>query len=200
MSAKLNGAMRTGRASRVREFLSRQTEPVSAREILDAVEPGGDINLMSATLSTMSRGRGIERIGAGHGNVRWQVSPRHSRTTPTRPMPAAHASARPQAAPAKSAPRPTTTLPAPTVVQKQPRRTREQKTNFSAPLATVSQVARSNATAGFETVDDFLRRGGRIQRLRSDECSQPLRFDHSRHGEQRAKGRATQQRIRASRN
>lgn len=207
MSAKLNGAKRTGRAARVRAFLARQRKPVTAREILDAItaaqiaeglDPDTDINLMSATLSTMSRGGTVERVGAGYGNVRWQLSARRQTQppAPVRARPAARAPA--QAAPAKakaaSVPKP----PSPKVVQPVVRRQREQKTNFAAPLATVAQVARPNAAAGFESVDEFLRRGGRIQQLRPGECSQPLRFDHSRLSEQRAKGRATQQRNRAS--
>lgn len=207
MSAKLNGAKRTGRAARVRAFLARQRKPVTAREILDAItaaqiaeglDPDTDINLMSATLSTMSRGGTVERVGAGYGNVRWQLAARRQTQppAPVRARPAARAPA--QAAPAKakaaSVPKP----PSPKVVQPVVRRQREQKTNFAAPLATVAQVARPNAAAGFESVDEFLRRGGRIQQLRPGECSQPLRFDHSRLSEQRAKGRATQQRNRAS--
>lgn len=211
MNAKLNGAKRTGRAARVRAFLARQRKPVTAREILDAItaaqiaeglDPDTDINLMSATLSTMSRGGTVERVGAGYGNVRWQLAARRQTQppapapTPVRARPAAREPA--QAAPVKAKAASVPKQPSPKVVQPVVRRQREQKTNFAAPLATVAQVARPNAAAGFESVDDFLRRGGRIQQLRPGECSQPLRFDHSRLSEQRAKGRTTQQRNRAS--
>mgnify|MGYP002758448576 CR=1 FL=1 len=209
MNAKLNGAKRTGRAARVRAFLARQRKPVTAREILDAItaaqiaeglDPDTDINLMSATLSTMSRGGTVERVGAGYGNVRWQLAARRQTQppapTPVRARPAAREPD--QAAPVKAKAASVPKQPSPKVVQPVVRRQREQKTNFAAPLATVAQVARPNAAAGFESVDDFLRRGGRIQQLRPGECSQPLRFDHSRLSEQRAKGRTTQQRNRAS--
>lgn len=209
MNAKLNGAKRTDRAARVRAFLARQRKPVTAREILDAItaaqiaeglDPDTDINLMSATLSTMSRGGTVERVGAGYGNVRWQLAARRQTQppapTPVRARPAAREPA--QAAPVKAKAASVPKQPSPKVVQPVVRRQREQKTNFAAPLATVAQVARPNAAAGFESVDDFLRRGGRIQQLRPGECSQPLRFDHSRLSEQRAKGRTIQQRNRAS--
>lgn len=205
-TAKQHGAKRTGRAALVREFLGRQRTSKSAREILDAVEPGSSINLMTATLSTLLRYGAVEKHGAGLGQVRWQIARRNAPA----PKPAARAAK----APAASAPKAKPATPTPaakkvaattrppkaskTIVQPARKSGREQKTNFSAPLSTVTAVAKPSATAGFETVEDFVRRGGRIQVLRAGECSQPLQYDHSRYPEQRAKGRTTQQRNRAS--
>ena len=201
--AKQNGAKRTGRAGLVREFLGRQRTSKSAREILDAVEPGGNINLMTATLGTLLRGGAVEKHGAGLGQVRWQIArhPQRGSTETARPAkkisPDTHTTAMPRPAPKKAAP---TSQPkaSKTIVQPTRAPNREQKTNFTAPLSTVVAPAKASATAGFESVDDFLRRGGRIQVLRAGECSQPLRYDYSHHAEQRAKGRATQQRNRAA--
>lgn len=204
--AKQHGAKRTGRASLVREFLGRQRTSKSAREILDAIEPGGSINLMTATLGTLLRYGAVEKHGAGLGQVRWQIARRNAPA----PKPAARAvktpaAPAPKAKPAMPAPaakKLTGTTPTPkaskTIVQPTRKSSREQKTNFAAPLSTVKAVAKRTATAGFESVDDFLRRGGRIQVLRPGECSQPLQYDHSHYAEQRAKGRTTQQRNRAS--
>lgn len=201
--AKVNGAKRTGRASLVREYLNRQRTPKSAREILDAVEPGGNINLMTATLGTLLRGGAVEKHGAGLGQVRWLI--------PRLPQQAAKATQRPAkkgivprtkrtaATPSAQKASPTSQPKATkTIVQATRAPTREQKTNFTAPLSTVTAPARPSTTAGFESVDDFLRRGGRIQVLRPGECSQPLRYDHSHHAEHRAKGRTAQQRNRAA--
>lgn len=201
--AKQNGAKRTGRAAIVREFLGRQRTSKSAREILDAVEPGGNINLMTATLGTLLRGGAVEKHGAGLGQVRWQIA-RHPQRAPAetarpakRISPDRREAVMPLPVPRKAAP---TSQPkaSKTIVQPTRALNREQKTNFTAPLSTVAAPAKPSTTTGFESVDDFLRRGGRIQVLRAGECSQPLRYDYSHHAEQRAKGRATQQRNRAA--
>lgn len=201
-AAKQNGAKRTGRAGLVREFLGRQRKSKTAREILDAVEPGGSISLMTATLGTLLRGGAVEKHGAGLGQVRWQIAP------PPQRVPMANSSREMRISPAtRSAATPRLTPKAAPASQRKSSKTivrptrapnREQQTNFTAPLSTVSAPAKSSTTAGFESVDDFLRRGGHIQVLRPGECSQPLRFDHSHHAEQRAKGHTTQQRNRAT--
>jgi hypothetical protein len=205
-AAKQHGAKRTGRASLVRKFLGGQRTSKSAREILDAVEPGGSINLMTATLGTLLRSGAVEKHGAGLGQVRWQIARRNA----TSPKPAARAMKTSAVATQKAKPavaesaskKVTRSAPTPkvskTIVQPTRKSRVEQKTNFAAPLSTVKAVAKPSATAGFETVDDFLRRGGRIQVLRPGECSQPLQYDHSHYAEQRAKGRTTQQRTRAN--
>ncbi len=205
-TAKQRGAKRTGRAALVREFLGAQRTAKSAREILDAVEPDGSINLMTATLGTLLRYGAVEKHGAGLGQVRWQSARRNTHAQ----KPAARAVKTPAAATQKSKPvvaapppkRATRAAPAPkvskTIVQPTRKPRVEQKTNFAAPLSTVKAVAKPSATVGFESVDDFLRRGGRIQVLRPGECSQPLQYDHSHYAEQRAKGRTTQQRTRAN--
>jgi hypothetical protein len=205
-AAKQHGAKRTGRASLVRKFLSGQCTSKSAREILDAVEPGGSINLMTATLGTLLRYGAVEKHGAGLGQVRWQIARRNARAS----MPAARAAkapadaaqktkaAKPPPAPKKGAgPAPTPKV-SQTIVQPARKSRVEQKTNFAAPLSTVRAVAKPSATAGSESVEDFIRRGGRIQVLRQGECSQPLQYDHSHYAEQLAKGRTTQQRTRAN--
>lgn len=204
-AAKQHGAKRTGRASLVRKFLSGQRTSKSAREILDAVEPGGSINLMTATLGTLLRYGAVEKHGAGLGQVRWQIARRNAPA----PKPAARAAKTPAAAqkakatkpapaPRKSAASAPTPKVSKTIVQPTRKSRVEQKTNFAAPLSTVKAVVKPSATAGFESVEDFIRRGGRIQVLRQGECSQPLQYDHSHYAEQRAKGRTTQQRTRAN--
>ncbi|WP_303749546.1 hypothetical protein [Stenotrophomonas pigmentata] len=202
-TAKQNGAKRTGRAALVRDFLGRQRTAKTAREILDAVEPGGNINLMTATLGTLLRGGAVEKHGAGLGQVRWLIAryPQRSQTETARPAKRISVDTRaapmPRSVPNKAAST-SQSKASKTIVQPTRAPNREQKTNFTAPLSTVAAPAKPSTTAGFESVDDFLRRGGRIQVLRAGECSQPLRYDHSHHDEQRAKGRATQQRNRAA--
>jgi hypothetical protein len=208
MSAQLNGAKRTGRAARIREHLKQQQSSKTAREILDAVEPGGCITLMCATLGTLHRGGSVVREGAGQGGVRWRIG-----TTPARPgkqasrtdalkaAAAKHARPKAVAVPVKPAPAAVKkTLP--TVLTPAKATSRSQTTNFSAPLATVvdHESPKRHASRKLAAdIDAFLRRGGRIQKLRDGESSQPLQHDHDRHQVQRGKGRATQYRISAKR-
>lgn len=187
------GAQRTGRAAAVRAFLEAQTEAVSARQILDAVEPGGDINLMTATLGTLYRNRAVEKHGAGMGNVRWKTAPGkgHDRPAARAPM-----KERREPAPANGQARARRSSPT-MVLPTQPTE-RKQKSNFTAAPGTTKAPAKRSCSITCETVEEFQRRGGRIQVLRLGECSQQLRYDHSSYAEHRANGRAKPKTNRAA--
>lgn len=207
MSGKATGALRTGRASLVRAYLRRQRSPKSAREIIDAVEPGGNISLMTATLSTLHGGGHVIREGSVQGNIRWKIaaiSPAARKSiatsagskTPARKQvrePKTKQVREPKTKPALTT---AATTRSKTIVQPTPAPSREQKTNFSAPLSTVASVKRIRST--HETVDAFMKRGGRIEVLPLGSSSQPLQHIHDQRQQQRAKGRATQRRIRAN--
>lgn len=187
-----SGANRSGRAAAVRSFLATQTEALSARQILDAVEPGGDINLMTATLGTLFRNKAVEKHGAGLGNVRWRTLPGTARERP-----AARATDSTVHAVKRRTHAPKPKRESPTIVQeKRPLRV-EQKPNFPSLVVSRKPRAKAATAAGYESVEEFQRRGGRIQILRLGECSQPLQYDHSQYADHRAKGRATQKRNRA---
>lgn len=175
--AQKHGAQRNGRATRVREYLSQQSAPKTARQILDATEPGGDICLMTAALGTLFRGEWVEKRQPTHGQVLWTISKRNRaprcQSTRRKGSPAAQ---KPKARPKRKqtpalAPAPSIRgdLP-PTEKQGRRRPTRAIAPHAEAPLS---------VTKDAESVEAFLRRGGRIDILRPDECSRPLQFDHS---------------------
>lgn len=87
----------TGRAAQVREFLQRRPGPYSARELLEAIEPGGRADCMSATCACMVKTGALERVGSGHGNVRFRLA-----TAPRAKVPRAPSNVSP---PTREAPR-----------------------------------------------------------------------------------------------
>src|SRR5690606_21219561 len=131
---------RTGRADRVRAFLaSHANEAFTAREIRDAVEPGGCTSIMGATLSTLASAGQIVRVGAGKGRVHFswpmgQPKPQRARPRPSTPKPAKRVQVL-RAPEVKRSPRPRA-VPAPRI----PQPVRRVETNFPAPLATVDQT------------------------------------------------------------
>lgn len=163
----------TGRTQLIREFLARHAnEAFTAREVRDAVEPGGSVDVVSASLSTMAGSGKITRLGAGKGNVHfcWPMGApkpekRRERTGPVtraqvvrkaaEPIREQRARAAVTKAPSTSAPKRT---PAP----------RRVATNFPAPLATVDQAfdpRRAASTRIAADLAEFQRRGGRIEQL-----------------------------------
>ncbi len=213
MSAKKTGAMRTGRTAKVRAYLAKQIEARSAREILDAVEPRGDINLMTATLGTMLRNGSVDKTGGGQFGVRWKLGTGKERTAVTVSKPQVRAQALKDAAARHVRGRSDADLPkrkatpapianAQTVVRHTGARAREQPTNFSAPLSTVLDPNSAKAWESQQIAADIAaweRRGGRIEQLDQGAASQPLRFIPDDVAAARARGRATQSRNRASR-
>ncbi len=91
MTAKQSGALRTGRATRVREYLAKlpRGQHRTARQIADAVEPGGDVNHMSATLGTLVRGGHLVRIDTGRHRAAYAIHPRPAPVRKARPAPPA---------------------------------------------------------------------------------------------------------------
>lgn len=189
----------TGRTQRIREFLARNSnEAFTAREVLNAVEPGGSIDLVAATLATMASKGKIARVGAANKRVHYfwpreLPKPDKRRTAGDKPLRAqAVRRAERAAAPVRNpkplrAATPRTTaeiakaisaiaiskgLPAP----------RRAEGNFVAPIASGDHAftARRAASASLAAdIADFERRGGRIERLGStrlfhhpDDCAE----------------------------
>jgi hypothetical protein len=193
-TARENGRLRTGRAALVRTHLATQTSPQTSRQIMDAIERKGNINTMCATLSTMYANGGLQKHVQLGECVRWSL--------PAEPKPAKQTS-RPKA---KVQPLQRSSKPACATLQakktkpnRQPRSPKEQKANFVAPISYQKSMRQQGQKTHGESVEDFVRRGGRIEVLPMGACSEPLQYDHSRIAEQRAKGRATQQKNRRAR-
>ncbi|NLA67979.1 MAG: hypothetical protein GX856_07025 [Gammaproteobacteria bacterium] len=174
----------TGRTQAIREFLARHSnQAFTAREIRDAVEPGGCVNLVSATLGTLAGAGKLMRVGAGKGSVHfcWPIGmPKPARRKPAAPAKPMRAQAvRKPAAPARTrAPRkaPAPPRPAAEVAKaisglakaKRAPPLRRVDTNFPAALATVDHGFDPRRAASARIAADiaeFERRGGRIERL-----------------------------------
>ena len=176
--APKHGAQRNGRAARVREYLSQQSTPKTARQILAATEPGGDICLMTAALGTMLRGGQVEKTQRSHGPVLWSLVKQGTPRVPQQP-PRDKAAAKPK--PARPVARKSADEPVPTPPMRAvPKASAHVAMQPKRALA-VASIAHSPPSAGeeAETVEAFQARGGRIDILRPGECSQPLQFDHS---------------------
>jgi hypothetical protein len=192
--AKANGALRTGRAGLVRTHLTTQTSPQTSRQIMDAIELNGNINTMCATLSTMYANGALQKHVQLGECARWSL--------PAEPKPdkqTAYPKAKAQPLQRSSKPACTPPQVEKTKPNRQVRSPKEQKANFVAPISYQKSMRQQGQKTNGESVEDFVRRGGRIEVLPMGACSEPLQYDHSRIAEQRAKGRATQQKNRRAR-
>ncbi|MBA2411384.1 MAG: hypothetical protein H0V63_00960 [Burkholderiaceae bacterium] len=166
---------RTGRATRVREHLATQATPQTARQILEAVEPDGDITLMCATLATMTRsGYLIHDTAALGRHIRYTLSKSRPRRDNTRTDPPAKAPSRrvAAAAPKGTSPTPKKATPAAPV---------NGRTNFVAALGTVSFMRAEKSEASRRIAADiatFQRKGGRIEKLPVGASVTPLQHKH----------------------
>ena len=190
-TARENGRLRTGRAALVRAHLATQPSPQTARQIMDAIEGNGNINMMCATLSTMYANAALQKHVQLGECVRWSLP---AEPKPTK-QPTRHED---KARPLQGDKKPAYSVGP--VEKAKPKRSaqspKEQKANFVAPISYQKSMRQQGQKTHGESVEDFLRRGGRIEVLPMGACSEPLQYDHARHAEQRAKGRETQKKNR----
>lgn len=173
-------AHRMGRADAVRAWLRRQKQPKSARQILDAVEPGGDITTMCGTLGSLVTGGYLARQGKGQGGVKFTFLTdaskyerrEHKPRTPTpkaRARPAKIVRERKPAATRTAIPPASTPAHVPPVATPRPN-------NFAASLGTSAEsIKHLQSRQIAEDVAAYLANGGRIQQLGHGESSQPTR-------------------------
>ncbi len=193
-TARENGRLRTGRAALVRTHLATQISPQTSREIMDAIERNGNINMMCATLSTLHANGALQKHVKMGECVRWSLI---AEPKPAKQAARSNAKAQPQQRSSKpicAPPKAESTKP-----NRQARSPKEQKANFVAPISYQKSMRQQGQKTHGESVEHFVRRGGRIEVLPMGACSEPLQYDHSRIAEQRAKGHATQQKNRRAR-
>lgn len=166
----------TGRTELVLEFLARNAnQAFSAREVRDEVEPGGSVDIVSATLGNLAGSGRITRLGAGKGNVHFcwpigAVKPDRRRDRATQTTPAKRAQViRKAARPAPKARKPADIATAVRASRtKRIAAPRRIEANFPAPLATVDHAfdPRRMASARLAAdIAEFQRRGGHIEQL-----------------------------------
>ncbi len=138
--------IRTGRTRRIREYLARVKVARTPRQILVAVEPGGDLQAICNTLSQMAHRGYVDQVGRGRGNASFRIG----------------RVALPDARIANAAQRRAHSTAVQTTRPHQPRN------NFHAAPGTVSTALDPRRAASERITADiaaFLKRGGRIQRL-----------------------------------
>lgn len=183
MNAKKHGAIRTGRASRVRAYLAKLPagQHRTARQIADAVEPGGDVNHMSASLSTLTRAGHVVRINTGHHRAGYSIGktpPPAAAKPPRRRGNSSQTNIRKAlrnlagGKPAK---------PARNAKPLQYGKQITQRTNFPGALSTTTSQSLAHASARQKITADtaaFLRNGGKIERLGTTQFSAHFPIKH----------------------
>ena len=142
------------RAEAARQWIARQRTPKSAREFLNALQPKGEISRWSATLAQLAKAGQLVRHGSGQG-CRFSA-----------PLPGTRRACKRKQEP--------TGLYA---AQRHPKPKPESQIRI-APARPALDAPAAPRRVEPETVEEFLRRGGRIQRLEPHEVSQPLRFEY----------------------
>lgn len=156
----------TGRTQRVREYLATHPKGATLRELVIHVEPGCKPNNMAGTVSTL----------VAAGKLRSKVVDGYTRYYPTEiTLVDRRADANRRSGPkrskagkrARAAPRAATPVPRKAAPAVRPMTRVAAVAPFKRPVI--------DALAGAETIAQYLARGGRIQRLRNGEVSQPLK-------------------------
>lgn len=194
MNAAANGAIRNGRAAAVRNYLRTQSEPRSARQIIEAVDPTAKITCMCATLSTLFTAGHVMREGIGAGKVHWRIAPEVATERAAMQRDAHRGAAMKAAAARHVAKREPGALTTPPKATKAPKKSPARVVSKAKPATSIKAGLRPPA-AERESVDEFLRRGGHIEHLALGECSQPLRI----YLEHRASKPAAASRMRVAR-
>ncbi|WP_101926979.1 MULTISPECIES: hypothetical protein [Luteimonas] len=140
--------IRNGRTARIHAYLRQSAEPLTVREICNAIDPEGAIDPTNTALIRMSKCGYVDKIGHGKGNVRYRLG---AVALPGAKHEATHVTA--PAVPASQ--RLDTTPPKPL------------RTNFQlAPAATsIPEANVANSARIAADIAAFEARGGRIQRL-----------------------------------
>lgn len=169
-----------GRASRVREWLQNQSKPRRPAEIHAAVDPTGTLAHMCATLTALVAGGFVNRIGHGKGGGRFQIAsetPQKSKGGWQCNRRKATAPSAPNLAPGR---RPVSQNPT-RIVQAGSAPPRVQSTNFSAPIAMVSDPNNLKRQQSAQIAADIKAFGvSRIERLPDGASGQPLKHQHHR--------------------
>ena len=137
------------RAEAARQWIAKQRTPQSTRDFINALQPKGDISRWSATLSQLVKAGQLIRHGSGQ---------RCKFSAP--PQPKDSATSKQAAARRHPKPKPESQI-----------RIAPARPALDAPAAP--------RRAAPESVEDFVRRGGRIQKLEPHEVSEPLRFQYN---------------------
>lgn len=165
----------TGRSLRVREYLAGHPKGATMRELIDAVDPDCQPNQMSGTVCTLMRRNKIRAESDGRCKRYFATAtaliderPRANIVSKRKAKPATR-KRRPKPAPS---PRPTP-APKPTRAAR-PGAALRTAINGLAKAPPRTRVAAAVTGNGCETVEQFLRSGGRIEHLPPGASATPL--------------------------
>lgn len=137
------------RAAAIRNWVARQTEPVTAREILAAVDPDYPLGHLLACLCNEAKRGVILRVGTGPYKARWTMAGATHTVKPPTPAP----------------PKPPAKAPTKTILTK--RTPRPRALASKAAIGCIDIIKQMESAQIAADLADFKANGGRIQILRN---------------------------------